>query len=219
MSWHFLPELEAEFSVESSVGSEPCAPLKSTPSVGRCYFDARWMAAYRASLSGMTSALSTGGPGGERSTSLPEGFRVSRSQAPAGEGLSLKTCGRKCSESSVKYLLFTSWQKTSKVSLYRRQQTIFLGSATWLDVPEFPPPAWVPRSAESGSGWLPTLTRKANTDSPSMQKWAAHRRLREATGGRPTGPTYWEWMMGWPIGWTDLEPLGTDKFRLWYDSF
>lgn len=27
---------------------------------------------------------------------------------------------------------------------------------------------------------------------------------------------YWvEWLMGWPIGWTDLKPLETDKFRSW----
>jgi hypothetical protein len=24
-----------------------------------------------------------------------------------------------------------------------------------------------------------------------------------------------EWMMGWPIGWSALEPLGTDRFREW----
>jgi hypothetical protein len=27
-----------------------------------------------------------------------------------------------------------------------------------------------------------------------------------------------EWLMGWPIGWTALEPLGTDRFRRWLDS-
>lgn len=27
---------------------------------------------------------------------------------------------------------------------------------------------------------------------------------------------YWvEWLMGWPIGWTDLKPLATDKFLSW----
>jgi hypothetical protein len=27
-----------------------------------------------------------------------------------------------------------------------------------------------------------------------------------------------EWMMGWPIGWTALEPLVTDRFRQWLGS-
>lgn len=28
-----------------------------------------------------------------------------------------------------------------------------------------------------------------------------------------------EWIMGWPIGWTALEPLETDKLRQWFRSF
>jgi len=34
-----------------------------------------------------------------------------------------------------------------------------------------------------------------------------------------TGPDYCpelpEWVMGWPVGWTDLRPLETDKFQQW----
>lgn len=26
-----------------------------------------------------------------------------------------------------------------------------------------------------------------------------------------------EWIMGWPIGWTDLKPLAMDKFQEWSD--
>ena len=28
-------------------------------------------------------------------------------------------------------------------------------------------------------------------------------------------PAWVEWLMGWPIGWTDLGPLATDRFRSW----
>jgi DNA (cytosine-5)-methyltransferase 1 len=28
-------------------------------------------------------------------------------------------------------------------------------------------------------------------------------------------PTWVEWLMGWPIGWTDLNALETDKFLMW----
>jgi DNA (cytosine-5)-methyltransferase 1 len=28
-------------------------------------------------------------------------------------------------------------------------------------------------------------------------------------------PTWVEWLMAWPLGWTDLKPLETDKFRSW----
>ena len=37
---------------------------------------------------------------------------------------------------------------------------------------------------------------------------------QEAAGGR-MNPVWGEWLMGWPIGWTDKTPLATDKFRLW----
>ena len=32
------------------------------------------------------------------------------------------------------------------------------------------------------------------------------------TDGGQLNPPWVEWLMGWPIGWTDLKPLGTDKF-------
>lgn len=31
----------------------------------------------------------------------------------------------------------------------------------------------------------------------------------------PMNPTFPEWLMGWPIGWTELKPLETGKFREW----
>jgi hypothetical protein len=87
-----------------------------------------------------------------------------------------------------------------------------------------------PTSALESSSLLPTLTRKANLLCPSMQKWAAHRRLlptltaqsygtkRGGAAGR-TGqirlslrtlaggalnPTWCEWFMGFPENWTSL---------------
>ena len=31
-------------------------------------------------------------------------------------------------------------------------------------------------------------------------------------------PMWVEWLMGWPLGWTDLQPLAMDRFRQWCDS-
>jgi hypothetical protein len=31
-------------------------------------------------------------------------------------------------------------------------------------------------------------------------------------------PTWTEWLMGWPLAWTDLKPLATDKFQQWLRS-
>ena len=37
-------------------------------------------------------------------------------------------------------------------------------------------------------------------------------------GSGQLNPPWVEWLMGWPIGWTDLKPLATDKFRQWLHS-
>jgi hypothetical protein len=43
------------------------------------------------------------------------------------------------------------------------------------------------------------------------------RNLNDQIGGQ-LNPTWVEWLMGWPLGWTDLKPLATDKFRKWQHS-
>jgi DNA (cytosine-5)-methyltransferase 1 len=39
----------------------------------------------------------------------------------------------------------------------------------------------------------------------------------EGAGGH-LNPTWVEWLMGWPLGWTDLKPLETDRFQAWRRS-
>lgn len=49
--------------------------------------------------------------------------------------------------------------------------------------------------------------------SGSFNKW------RETwLGVQWINPGFWEEIMGWPIGWTCLQPLGRDKFRQWLHS-
>ena len=53
-----------------------------------------------------------------------------------------------------------------------------------------------------------------------------HRTKKYAQGGQALSmviggklnPNWVAWLMGWPVGWTDCEPLATDKFRLWLRS-
>ena len=33
--------------------------------------------------------------------------------------------------------------------------------------------------------------------------------------GGQLNPTWVEWLIGWPLGWTDLKPLAMDKFQSW----
>jgi hypothetical protein len=40
----------------------------------------------------------------------------------------------------------------------------------------------------------------------------------EMFNGGKLNPSWVEWLMGWPLGWTDLKPLETDKFQKWLDE-
>ena len=42
-------------------------------------------------------------------------------------------------------------------------------------------------------------------------------KLASAIGGQ-LNPTWVEWLMGWPLGWTDLKPLEMDKYQQWLRS-
>jgi hypothetical protein len=44
-----------------------------------------------------------------------------------------------------------------------------------------------------------------NRDSPGVAL------IVGATLGGKLNPTFPEWLMGWPLGWTDLKPLEMDK--------
>jgi len=39
---------------------------------------------------------------------------------------------------------------------------------------------------------------------------------RQKTGGQ-LNPTWVEWLMGWPLGWTDLKPLEMGKYQKWLE--
>jgi hypothetical protein len=52
---------------------------------------------------------------------------------------------------------------------------------------------------------------------PGSQGREGGENLQTQVGGS-LNPTWVEWLMGWPLGWTDLEPLETAKFRLWCEQ-
>ena len=80
----------------------------------------------------------------------------------------------------------------------------------------------------------PTPTASDNRDRGCMEDESIKRRIKV---GKQIGlsmfvkknktrgslnPLWVEWLMGWPIGWTDLKPLETDKFRnvqQWHSVF
>jgi hypothetical protein len=83
---------------------------------------------------------------------------------------------------------------------------------------------WAPPMNGTASGSWPTpVASMSKGSSPAALtrkngRSRARDRLDHAVmdiDGGPLNPEFAEWLMGWPIGLTDLKPLGTDKFRLW----
>jgi hypothetical protein len=69
----------------------------------------------------------------------------------------------------------------------------------------------------------PTCHNAKECDSPAEANRNTPTLCHVARGGDKTqpkhlNPTWVEWLMGWPLGWTDLKPLEMDKFLLWLKS-
>lgn len=71
---------------------------------------------------------------------------------------------------------------------------------------------WPTPVATMSKGSSPgALTRKSGRDRSNDRLDHA---VMAADGGQ-LNPMWVEWLMGWPIGWTDLKPLETARFQQW----
>jgi hypothetical protein len=57
----------------------------------------------------------------------------------------------------------------------------------------------------------PTPVQRMYKDSGSPSEYARNEIPLAAQVGGPLNPEWVEWLMGWPLGWTDLKPLEMDK--------
>jgi hypothetical protein len=62
----------------------------------------------------------------------------------------------------------------------------------------------------------PTAQDAKNNGAPSQME--RNTKPLNAEVGGALNPTWVEWLMGWPLGWTDLKPLETARFRQWCAS-
>jgi hypothetical protein len=87
---------------------------------------------------------------------------------------------------------------------------------------KFPTPLasdWKPRGPNSKQQGLAEVVKMWGTPKAQDSRHALRDRgkgnLGEQVSGLHNGgklnPTWVEWLMGWPIGWTDLKPLAMDK--------
>lgn len=185
------------------------------------------------SQSGTTSELSTVGHGGEKSMLYVEDSRARTLAMPEKEQESMASAadsGAKWPESSVKLDRASRSWKIHRHSLFGDWVSSFETWPKWgmmLGGECFPLPMLEHCTYEKGYGYWPTPT-KSDHHGASMAtvegrmntlKNFLHFHFADKTH-RTTcpNPDVSERLMQWPIGWTELSPLGMDKFQEWLSS-
>ncbi|QMV33197.1 hypothetical protein 23F_00035 [Ralstonia phage Gerry] len=216
MSWLFSRALVGEYS-EGTCSDGELSVLSSESHTPQAYLPPdRMMAFSRLSRFGMTFGHLTASHGEALLTSYLAGFLV----RPIAQRLRAKilqtTSGRKCDGSWQMSLPGTYLPRTYQTKRLTQRATT---SRRWVSQP-LPLPlermTWVVTTFGRDIGFLHTPTTKANYSAASMQKWPSARSF-VTVFGRPD-PINQEWLMGWPLGWTDIQPLGTDRFQSWLSA-
>ena len=241
MNWHFSLALVAEFSALDCLDSESCALLKSTRIAEKSCYGDRKKGTLNPSQSGTTCEPSTVGRGVGGWMSLLPDSRVSHSvqQENSGAKTTSATCGLKPSE------LFATWDQNTcswktppnsrrgntsgkflskfnrsgiacNGALYRRRngerRTCEIASGLW-PTPNTPGGG---RSVRKDAEWRGKSAYNPVTGQKIQVGLEAAVRASGSVG--PLNPPWIEWLMGWPIGWTDIAPLATAKFQQWLEQ-
>jgi hypothetical protein len=238
MSWLFSRALVEEYSPATCSAGAQSAQLNVMPTPHKFWRNDRTMDYSRLSRFGLTCAVLTADAGEALLTSFLEAFRARTSQGPA-QVQALKdrapASGKTWLESSVRYCQETStwkthqclwaedlhwssaslpkWGMTRSGVLFQRQisERPISGTASGSSPGDrtriWPTPV---ASMAKGSS-LKALTRRSGADRSNDRLDHAVMALH----GGHLNPTWVEWLMGWPSGWTDLKPLGMARFREW----
>ncbi len=213
MSWLFSRALVEAFLQAESLAGGRSAPLKSTGTEGAFLTYDSPTDAWRASQYGTTSEPLTDSPGEGVLTWFLEGFPARRIPQQLEDALRRTTSGRKCGESWQRQLPGTFLPKTSRELQSNKRRKTFV---TWVTKPAAFPlerKTWVVTTHGPDIGYVHTPTATANYHAPSMQKHPNCRAFVTVFGA--PSPSAHEYLMGWPTGWSALEPLEMGKFRSW----
>jgi hypothetical protein len=213
MSWLFSRALVEESLAANFSEAESSVLLSGMPTAPAYWSRGKQTDPYDLSQFGMTCERLTEDLGAELLTLFRAGFRAKSTAAHLEGAAWRKTSGRSSSGSWQMSLRGLSLPRTSHAEQSRPQPTT---SRRWVSLPDalpFQRKTWVLTTFGSATGFLHTPTHTANYACKSMQKWPNCREFVRVFG-KPS-PTNHEWLMGWPIGWTDLRPLATGKFQAW----
>jgi len=217
MSWLFSQALVVEYLGENFLDGEQSAPLSGKP-IQQAYLQLDKMTDFsRLSRFGMTFKPLTESRGQELLTLYLADFHAKTlaQQEKAQELMENdQECGEKWHASFVKYDPSSSLWKTHQCSLLGDLEEF---SETW--------PQW--GLMQDGECWEQQMLEQ-DINETEFGLWPTP---TTPTGGGNFGgsgayknaikngthiphsinPNLYEWLMGWPLGWTDLKPLEMDK--------
>ena len=207
------PALVAVYLQVSCSGIEPSVQLSETAMPLGYSFGGKTTASLSHFRCGTIFAPLKASCGEELLTSFLEAFPVKPTARLRLVKTQQMTSGRKCGESWQMSLPGTYLPRTSIGAQLTQRRMTLRRWVTKSDALPYRRLTWVLTTFGKDSGYLHTPTATANYCAPSMQKHAVCREYSRVFG-RVT-PTNHEWLMGWPIGWTDFAPLATGRFRAW----
>ena len=236
MSWHYLQGQEVASWEGDCLDGAPSALSRLLPTRDESSSRDSKTASSNLSPSGMMSALSTGTHGEAMSTSSAVGSHAKTSASQAQE-LALAAhalaYGGTWLESSVRFdrdscswkthrCLFVEVLPTCSVTL--PQWGMMRAGVCWeritsehhisataygysrsMQVQDYPAPG----------KWLPTPTAHNAKETACRSEYRRDTPTLATRVGGKLNPQWVEWLMGWPVNWTDCEPLETDRFRQW----
>ncbi len=232
---HCSPEQEAGFSEESSLDGEQFAQLSVMPTPHKFWRNDKTMEFSNLSRFGLTCAVLTEQDGEAVLTSFLGAFPARISVLPekaqawkvsaAGYGLSSNESFAKLSQDSCSWKIRQhSLFEDSEQSLQIWPLWGFLQDGeSW----ELPIPEGITIGKEYGYWATPTATDwkgspKLSTVRKREETHLSGVRLPEHIARQlgiditnKLNPAWSEQLMTWPEGWTDLKPLGMDKYQLW----
>ena len=231
MSWHCLQEPGGAFSAASYLDGLRCARLKLTSLPDACCCTGSSSGTCPGFPSGMTSAHSTASPGGGLSMSCPADFHARTSARPEkaqGWQGHAADCGERCTESFARFDLDShSWK--IHPCLFPEdcpqywgtwpQQGMMRAGVCWEQT------MWERHMSARESGFLLKIPTPIAHNSKEMGCPSDQRRKTPGLGTMaacgqlgtpgPLNPVWVEWLMGWPLGWTDCDASETARFRSW----
>jgi len=227
MSWHFSQALVAAFSGERSSGGEPSAPLSLTPTPAMCWWQGRTTDAFRPSRSGMTCEPLTADRGAELLTWCLA-VSPARTSAPQAVPTAKESTANALDSGGRWPASLAKWDRASR--LWRTAQLSLFGGLgecleTWpswgwmRDGECFPLPILAHDTSVRGYGSLPAIGTPIKTQRCRSADFMRGRvpnpfEQCKAEGGKPR-PEWCEWLMLWPVGWSDTMQSATAKYQEW----